>query len=327
MRRRDVLIGSAALACPMPALSQRPTRLPIVGFVGFASRGADNKTLNPFREGLRELGLIEGRTIVIEARSSDGDIVRGHKELAELVAMPVDVFLTPGPAATRALLRITKIPIVAVALPADRSDDSMFASYARPGGTVTGFSAFGEEMSGKRLQLMLEMLPRMTVVGVLHNGTDPTFSAWGEHTMADATKQGLRPVRIPLSSPSQEKLDKDIRKLREAGGTGLIVIRDFMTITLMDEICRIATEVGIAVVGEQSEFPRAGALFSYGADIPDLFRRAARYVHRILKGESPANLPIQLPDKFEFIVNMQTAKKLGVVVPPHLLARADEVLE
>lgn len=327
MRRRNVLVDSAALALPFPALSQRPARLPIVGFVGFASRGADNQTLNPFREALRELGLIEGRNIVIEARSTDGDVTRGHREMAELVAMPVDVFLTPGPAATRALLRLTRIPIVAVALPADKSDSSMFASHARPGGTVTGFSTFGEEMSAKRLQLVREMLPRMTVVGVLHNGTDPTFSAWGQQTMADAVKQGLRPLRMPLSSPSKEQLDKDIRSLRDAGGTGLIVVRDFMTITLMGEICRMATDAGIAVVGEQSEFARAGALFSYGADIPDLFRCAARYVDRILKGEKPANLPIQLPDKFEFVVNLRTAKKLGVVVPAHLLVQADEVLE
>jgi putative ABC transport system substrate-binding protein len=224
-------------------------------------------------------------------------------------------------------MRMTRIPIVAVALPADRTDSSMFASHARPGGTVTGFSTFGEEMSAKRLQLVREMLPRMTTVGVLHNGTDPTFSAWGEQTMADAARQGLRPVRMSLSAASPEQLDKNIRKLRDAGGTGLIVVRDFMTVTLMKEICRIATDAGIAVVGEWNEFARAGALFSYGADIPDLFRRAAGYVDRILKGEKPADLPIQLPDKFELVVNMRTAKRLGVAVPSRLLVQADEVIE
>lgn len=327
MRRRYVLIGSAALACPGPALSQRPARLPIVGYVGFASLLADNRTLNAFRGALREHGLIEGQNIVVEARSSDGDIARGHEQIAELIAMPVDVFLSPGPAATRALLRLTRIPVVAVALPADRTDSSMFASHARPGGTVTGFSTFGEEMSAKRLQLVREMLPRMTVVGILHNGTDPTFSAWGEQTMADAARQGLRPVRMSLSSASPEQLDKNIRQLRDAGGTGLIVVRDFMTVTLMKEICRTGADAGIAVVGEWNEFARAGALFSYGADIPDLFRRAAGYVDRILKGEKPADLPIQLPDKFELVVNMGTAKRLGVVVPPRLLVQADDVIE
>lgn len=128
-------------------------------------------------------------------------------------------------------------------------------------------------------------------------------------------------------SPSREHLAEDIRRLRDAGGTGLIVVRDFMTVTLMDEICRIATDSGIAVLGEWDEFARAGAVFSYGADIPDLFRRAAGYVDRILKGESPANLPIQLPAKFEFVINLRTAKALGVVVQPHLLVRADEVIE
>lgn len=327
MRRRDVLVGTVVLAWPTAALSQRPARMPIVGFVGFASRAADNQAVNSFREALRELGLIEGRTIAIDVRSADGDIARGHEQLAELVAVPVDVFLSPGPAATRALLRLTKIPIVAMALPADRTEAGLFASHARPGGTVTGFSTFGEEMSAKRIQLVREMLPRMAVVGVLHNGTDPTFSAWGEQTMADAARQGLRPVRLALSSPSRDELDKDIRLLRDSGGTGLIVVRDFLTATMLDDICRIASDAGIAVVGEQSEFGRAGALFSYGADYTDLYRRAAGYVDRILKGESAGSLPIQLPDKFELVVNVRTATRLGVVVPPHLLARADEVIE
>jgi len=327
MRRRNVLIGSAAFGFPGPALSQRQARLPVVGYLGFASLAADNQTLNAFRRGLRDHGLIEGQNIIVEARSSDGDIARGRELIAELNAMPVDVFLSPGPAATRVLMRLTKIPIVAVALPADRTDSGMFASHARPGGTVTGFSTFGEEMSAKRLQLVREMLPRMTVVGVLHNGTDPTFNAWGEQTMRDAARQGLLPVRMSLSSASREQLDKGVRQLRDADGTGLIVVRDFMTVTLMKDICRIAADEGIAVVGEWNEFARAGALFSYGADIPDLFRRAAGYVDRILKGEKPADLPIQLPDKFELVVNMGTARRLGVTVPARLLVQADEVIE
>jgi putative ABC transport system substrate-binding protein len=327
MKRRHVLIGSVTVGFPGPALSQRAARLPTVGYLGFASLSADNQTLNAFRGGLREHGLIEGQNIVVEVRSADGDIAKGHEQIAELTAMPVDVFLSPGPAATRALMRLSKIPIVAVALPADRTDSSMFASHARPGGTVTGFSTFGEEMSAKRLQLVREMLPRMTTVGVLHNGTDPTFNAWGEQTMRDAERQGLNPVRMALSSASREQVEKSIRQLRDAGGTGLIVVRDFMTVTLMKDICRTATDEGIAVVGEWNEFARAGALFSYGADIPDLFRRAAGYVQRILKGEKPGDLPIQLPDKFELVINMRTAKRLGVVVPSPLLVQADDVIE
>ena len=175
--------------------------------------------------------------------------------------------------------------------------------------------------------MIREVLPRLRVVGVLHNATDPTFRAWGEQTMADARKQGLEPLRLSIEAPSFSVLQGHIRKLREMEGTALIVIRDFLTTTLMDEICRVATSEGLAVVGEHSEWARAGALFSYGADIGDLFRRAAGYVDRILKGEKPADLPIQLPSKFQLVVNLKTTRALGAAMPPSLLARADEMIE
>ncbi len=327
MRRREVLIGLAGLAAPAPAWSQTSARLPVVGFVGFASSPIDNDTLDPFRSGLRDLGRIEGRTIAIEARSAGGDVDKGHTLISELAAMPVDVFLSPGPAATRAILRKTRIPIVAVALPATQSEPELFASLARPGGTVTGFSAFGEEMSAKRIEMLKEVMPGLTVLGVLHNATDPTYQAWGDQTAADARRQGLETIRLGLTSPSVALAADQIRALRDAGGKALIVIRDFLTSTLMNDICRVAAEAGIGVVGENGEFARAGALFSYGADIPDLFRRAAGYVDRILRGEKAADLPIQLPTKFALIVNLKTARALGQVMPPSLLVRAEEVIE
>jgi putative ABC transport system substrate-binding protein len=196
MRRREVLIGLAALTARTPAWAQSGSRQPVVGFVGFASSAVDNQIIQPFRDALRELGRIEGRTIVVEARSSDGDIEKGHALISELASLPVDVFLSPGPAATRAIQRRTKIPVVAVALPATQSEPELFASLARPGGTVTGFSAFGEELSAKRIEMLKEVLPNVAVVGVLHNGTDPIFRAWGEQTIEDARKQGIEPVRL-----------------------------------------------------------------------------------------------------------------------------------
>ena len=327
MKRRDVLIGLAAVTAPAPAIGQASARLPVVAFVGFASPLVDTRTLQPFRHALRELGQIEGQTVVIEARSSDGDIERGHALISELAALPADVFLSPGPAATRAILRKTKIPIVAIALPAGETEPELFASLGRPGGTVTGFSAFGEELSAKRIEMLKEVLPRLDVVGVLHNVTDPTFRTWGEQTLTDARKQGLKSVRLGLSSTSISQVADAIGKLREAGGTAVIVIRDFLTSALMDDICRIGADAGISVVGEHSQFARAGALLSYGADINDLFRRAAGYVDRILKGEKAAELPIQLPTRFELVVNVKTARALNVIIPPSILVRADEVIE
>jgi putative ABC transport system substrate-binding protein len=322
-----MLSSLAAIAVPPASWAQSPGRRAIVGFVGFASANADSQTLPPFRQALEKLGQAEGRTIVVEVRYSDGDVNRGHALISELAKLPVDVFLSPGPAATRAIVRMTRIPVVAVALPATATEPELFASLARPGGTVTGFSAFGEEISGKRIQMLKQVLPSLKVLGVMHNVTDPTFENWGDQTMAAARKQGLESMRLGLSAPSATMVADGVRRLRQAGGAAVIVIRDFLTTALMDDICRIGAEEGIVVIGEHSEFTRHGALFSYGADIADLFRRAAVYVDRILKGEKAGDLPIQLPTKFELSVNLRTARLLGIEVPPLMTVQAESIIE
>lgn len=327
MRRRDFLAGLAALAAPKPARTQSAGRLPVVGFVGFASAAVDARTIDPFRAAMRELGQVEGRSYMLDARSADGDVTRGHAMIDALAALPASVFLSPGPAATRAILRKTRIPVVAIALPATESEPELFRSLARPGGTVTGFSAYGEELSAKRIQMLKEALPDLKVLGVLHNATDPTYRDWGEQTMADARRLGIEPVRLGLSQPSATALRKHLQALGAAGGTAVIVIRDFMTSTLREDICQTGAAQRIAVIGENSDIARAGALFSYGADLGDLFRRAASYVDRILKGEKPGDLPIQLPTKFELVVNLRTARALGMTLPEAMLARADELVE
>jgi putative ABC transport system substrate-binding protein len=224
-------------------------------------------------------------------------------------------------------VRKTKIPVVAIALPAVQSDTELFQSLARPGGTLTGFSAFGEEMSAKRIGMLKEVLPGLKKLGVMHNATDPTFSAWGDQTMVDAKKLGLEPVRVGLTEASSAQVTEQIRKLADAGGTAMIVIRDFLTAAMTSEICRAGTEVKIAVIGEWAAFAQAGALFSYGADIADLSRRAAGYVDQILKGQKPAEMPIQLPTKFELVVNLKTARALGLTIPPGILVFADQTIE
>ena len=247
----------------------------------------------------------------------------GYAIIDEFVALPVDVLFAPGPAAARAVVRKTKIPVVAIALPAVQSDPELFQSLARPGGTLTGFSAFGEEMSAKRIAMLKEILPGLAKLGVMHNATDPTFSAWGDQTMADTKKLGIEPIRAGLTAPTPAQVAEQISKLAEAGGTAMIVIRDYMTAAMIDEICRVGAEAEIAVIGEQAEFAQAGALFSYGADIVDLSRRAAGYVDQILKGQKPAEMPIQLPTKFELIANLKTARTLELTLPPTFLALTD----
>ena len=327
MKRREFirLVGGVAASWPLAARAQQ--RIPIVGFVGFANADVDDVTVGAFRKALVGLGHVEGRTIIVNARSANGDVARGHAMIDELVALPVNVFLSPGQAAARAIVRKTNIPVVAVALPAVQSDPELFQSLARPGGTVTGFSAFGEEISAKRIEMLKEILPGLKKIGVMHNATDPTFSAWGSQTMADARSAGIEPLRLGLSAPSAAQLTDQIRKLADDGGTAMIVIRDFLTVAMMDDICRIAADLRIAVIGEHAEIARAGALFSYGADLADLFRRAAGYVDNILKGQKPAEMPIQLPTRFELIANVGVARTLGLNFPPTILVLADQLIE
>jgi putative tryptophan/tyrosine transport system substrate-binding protein len=327
MKRRNFLgVLGTVPAWPLAASAQQQ-RIPIVGFVGFASPAIDALIIQPFRKALADLGYVEGRAIVVEVRNAGGDVARGHALIDELAARPVDVLFAPGPAAARAIVRKTKIPVVAIALPAVQSDPELFQSLARPGGSLTGFSAFGEEMSAKRVAMLKEILPGLTKLGVMHNATDPTFQAWGAQTMAETKKLGIEPIRLGISAPTAEQVTEQVKKLADAGGTAMIVIRDYMTAAMIDDICRIGIEAKIAVIGEQAEFAQAGALFSYGADIADLSRRAAGYVDLILKGQKPAEMPIQLPTKFELIVNLKTARALGLAVPPTILVLTDNVIE
>jgi putative ABC transport system substrate-binding protein len=314
-----------AAASARAALAQQ--RVPVVGFVGFATPEVDNATLVPFRKAMAELGYVEGRNIVIEARSTGGDVSRGLALIDELVARPVDVLLSPGPAAARAIVKRTDIPVVAVALPAMQSDPDLFQSLAKPGGSLTGFAAFGEEMSAKRIEMLREILPGLKKLGVMNNATDPTFSAWGTQTMNEAQMAGIEPVRLGLTAASPAVVAEQFKVLADAGGSAAIVIRDYMTAAMQNEICRIGAEMKIAVIGQQGEFARAGALFSYGADVGDLFRRAAGYVDLILKGRKPADMPIQLPIKVELVVNLKTARALGLSIPPTILVLTDEVIE
>ena len=318
-----------AAAWPPAALAQQDAsrHVPTVGFMGFATAEADEPAMQHFRKALHDLGYVEGRTIFVDARSANGDVKRGLEIIDEFAAKPVDVLLSPGPAAARAAVRKTKIPVVAVALPAVQSDRDLFQSLAHPGGTLTGFAAFGEEMSSKRIQMLREILPELKKLGVMNNATDPTFSAWGAQTIQEARSAGIEPVRLGLTAASPSAVSEQIKALAEAGGAAMVVIRDYMTSAMRDEICRAGIERKIAVVGEQAEFARAGALLSYGADIGDLFRRAAGYVVSILKGQKPAEMPIQLPTKFELVVNLKTARALGLTVPPSILVLTDDVVE
>lgn len=310
-----------------PTLARAQPRVPVVGFVGFASAEGDRLTVEALREGMRAQGQVEGRSWVLDHRHADGAPARGLAIIRALAALPVDVFVVPGPAAARAVRRATAIPLVAVGLPPTQSDPELFASLARPGGSVTGFASFGEEMAAKRVELLREAMPGLAALGVMHNATDPTFDAWGRLTEGAARAQGLRALRVPLTGRDRAALATALRTLRAEGARAMVVVRDFLTSSMIDDIVGRAMAEGIAVIGDQARYAEAGALFSYGASLPDLFRRAAGYVTRILRGERPGDLPVQLPTAVEFVVNLRTARALGLALPHAVLARAEEVIE
>lgn len=331
MRRRDViaLLGGAMAIAPLAARAQSRRKVPVVGFLGIAGRAAHVLDLDGFRLGLRELGHKEGETILIAERFADGNRERLNGLISELLRQGVAVFVVPGPNAAQAVRRLApQAPVVAVALPAtDTYHRDLFTSIRRPGGSVTGFSDFSQDLAAKRVQLLREMMPSLMRLAILYNVSDPYPRERHTETKVAAESQGLETIGLGLTAPSKDELARHINAAHGSGAQGLYVIRDYFSETLLTEIVGAANAAGFAVIAEHRRFADSGALMTYGASLPDLFSRAATYVDQILKGESAAELPIQLPIKFELVVNAKTAKALDLTIPPSILIRAEEVIE
>jgi putative ABC transport system substrate-binding protein len=326
MRRRDfikVIVGSVA-AWTLAARAQQAGKIHTIGFLSPSVRFF-TINITAFSNALRELGWIEGQTIAIERRYAENRLERLPVLAAELVRLNVEVIVATGTLGPLAAKRATStIPIVMTAS-GDPLGSGLVASLAQPGGNVTGMSLMVPDIAGKRLELLKEILPRLVRVAVLWNATNPYAAIVFKETQTAARRFGIEVQSLEVRSP--DDFDGAFEKARRDRPDALIDVEDPLTNSLYKRIVEFAAVEQLPSFHGVGEEVEAGGLISYGASLPDLFRRAAGYVDKILKGAKPADLPVEQPSKFELVINIKTAKALGLEVPPMLLARADKVIE
>ena len=328
MRRRAFIsLLGGAVVWPAVTRAQPSERMRRIGFLMFLAEddpGAKAR-IAAFIEGLQQLDWTLGRNVQIEIRWGAADAVRSRKYAAELVALAPDVIVAAGSETTAALREVTRtVPIVFVAV-SDPVGAGYVASLARPGGNVTGFTFVEYGMSGKWLELLKEIAPRVTRAAILR---DPTLAAGtGQLGAIQSVAPSLGVETSPIDTRDAGEIERSITDFARTPNAGLVVVAVPGAIVNRKLIITLAAQHRLPAVYFQSIFARDGGLISYGPDPVALFRQAAGYVDRILKGEKPADLPVQAPTKYELCINLKTAKTLGLTIPPSVLARADEVIE
>ena len=329
MKRREfiTLLGGAAAAWPVAARAQPAERVRRVGvLIPLAKDDPEAKArIAAFQQGLEQLGWIDGRNVQIDTRWAGGDMESIRKHAAELVALSPDVILAAGGAAMTPLHQATRtVPIVFTQTP-DPVGAGFVASLARPGGNATGFTLFEFGISVKWLELLKEIAPNVSRAAALR---DPAlFSGLGELGAIQGVAPTLRVELSVIDVREAPEIERSVAAFARQSNGALIVLSSAVAIVHRDQIIRLAATHQLPTVYFARYFVAAGGLISYGPDTIDPHRRAAVYVDRILKGEKPADLPVQAPTKYELVINLRTAKTLGLKVPPTLLARADEVIE
>ena len=326
MKRRDfiALIGGVAGACPLAARAQQAGKLPTIGFLGAATPSAWSQRVAAFVQRLRELGWTEGRTVVVEYRWAEGRSERFLEIAAEFAQLKVDVIVAAGTPAILAARQATSVvPIVFVGA-GDPVGTGLVASLPRPGGNVTGLSAQTTDTVGKRLELLRELMPGIRRLAIMGNVDNPV-------SVLEMREIGAACAALGLEADALEiRRTADIVPAFEAlkrGAEALYVQADPLVIANQIRINTLALGMRLPTMHGLREYVEAGGLMSYGPNFPDLFRRAADFVDKILRGAKPSDIPVEQPTKFELVINLITAKALGLEIPPTLLARADEVIE
>jgi len=326
MKRREfiTLLGGAVAAWPLAARAQQQGKLPTIGFLGQSTRSAASEWVAAFVQRLRELGWIDGRNVAIEYRWGEGREERFAEVAAEFVRLKVDIIVTSGTPAVMASKQATSVIPIVFATAGDPVGNNLVASLARPGGNVTGLSILAADLAGKRLELLREVVPGLRRLAIMGNVGNPfTVLEMGE-VQAAARTLGLEVTTLEI------RRAQDIAPAFEAlkgRGEALYVCADALANTNRIRINILAVGAHLPTMHGSGDYVEAGGLMSYGANFPDQFRRAADYVDKILRGAKPGNIPIEQPTKFDLIINLTTAKTLGLTIPESFLLRADELIE
>jgi len=323
----SILFAGAMLAVAVTAEAQQPTKkVPRIGYLTGATADGQSARLEAFRQGLRELGYVEGKNIVIEYRYAEGKSDRLPGLATELVRLKVDAIVTAGPASTRSAKKASAtIPIV-MAQDDDPVGSGFASSLARPGRNITGSSTLSPEINGKQLELLREIVTKLSRVAVI-----------GEDVTRPGIPQALREINVAADAFGVQVQYLEVRGLKDIETAFRTASKERADATLTlngpvlnsqrKQIAELAVKSRLPAIYPRPEYVEDGGLMSYGVNINDLYRRAATYVDKILKGAKPADLPIEQPKKFEFIINLKTAKEIGLTIPPNVLARADKVIK
>jgi putative ABC transport system substrate-binding protein len=321
-----ILFVVALLAVAVIAEAQQPKKVPRIGYLSPSDAATESTRAEPIRLALRELGYIEGKNIAIEYRYAEGKLNRFPELAEELVRLKVDIIVVTGDASIRAAKNATKtIPIVMAATGSDPVEAGLIESLARPGGNVTGVTTLGRELGGKRLELLKEAFSKVAHVAVLNGSVNPATTI--ELKEVQAAARVLRLTIQPWEVRASDDFENVFAALNKQRPDGLYVTTGGRITANQKRIVGFALKSRLPSVYGRRESVEAGGLMSYGADIADSYRRAATYVDKILKGAKPADLPVEQPTKFELVINLKTAKQIGLTIPQSMLYRADKVIK
>jgi ABC-type uncharacterized transport system substrate-binding protein len=307
------------------AEAQQLKKIPRIGYLTVSSLSANVDRVEAFRKGLRDLGYVEGKSVVIEWRSAGGKAERQGQLAAELVTLKVDVIVTSGPKMTRSAKEATStIPIV-MTQDEDPVSAGFVVSLARPGGNITGMSNLAPEISGKRLELLKEVVPRLLRVAVFGDSNEPVNSKTLKEMEGAAGVLGVQLQVLDLLSPKE--IETAFRNATQGRADAFLVLPSAIHADYRSHIVNLALKNRLPSIYYSPQFVEVGGLMSYAPSLTDLSRRAATYVDKILKGAKPRDLPVEQPTKFELVINLKTAKQIGLTIPPNVLARADKVIK